>query len=109
MMNVYIDNLSHADISEDLRKAFEVHGHVASVTIITDVFDGKHRGFGIIEMSNEEEARAAISALNGNEVAGHRLELSDRRAIARRSGKDRRHSVERQNEHARRTKAERRN
>ena len=108
-MNVYIDNLSHADISEDLRKAFEVHGHVASVTIITDVFDGKHRGFGIIEMPDEEEARAAISALNGIEVAGHRLKLSDRRALARRSGKDRRLSVERQKESMRRTIAERRN
>ena len=108
-MNVYIDNLSHADISEDLRKAFEAHGHVASVTIITDEFDGKHRGFGIIEMPDEEEAHAAISALNGNEVAGHRLKLSDRRAIARRSGKDRRRSVERQKESVRRTIAERRN
>ena len=108
-MNVFIDNLTHADISADLRKAFEAYGHVASVTIITDVFDGEHRGFGIIEMPDEGEAHAAISALNGNEVAGHRLKLSDRRAIARRSGKDRRRSVERQKENARRTISERRN
>ena len=107
-MNVFIDNLSHADISEELRKAFEAHGHVASVTIITDVFDGKHRGFGIIEMPNEEEAQAAISALNGNEVAGHRLKLSDRRTIARRSGKDRRGTKPRDKAANRRTAAERR-
>ena len=107
-MNVYVDSLSHAEISGDLRKAFEAHGHVASVTIITDVFDGKHRGFGIIEMPDEEEAHAAISALNGNEVAGHRLKLSDRRTIARRSGKDRRGRKPRKKSSDRRAASERR-
>jgi len=89
-MNVYVSNLSHADISSDLRTAFEAHGMVASVTIITDEFDGKKRGFGIIEMPDEKEANAAINALNGNEVGGHLLKLSDRRNTPRRSGRIRR-------------------
>lgn len=85
-MNVYVSNLSHADISADLRTAFESHGKVASVTIITDEFNGKKRGFGIIEMPDDTEANAAISALNGNEVGGQLLKLSDRRNAPRRSG-----------------------
>ena len=92
-MNVYVSNLSHADISGDLRTAFEAHGNVASVTIITDEFNGKKRGFGIIEMPDETEANAAINALNGNEVGGHLLKLSDRRNSPRRSGGIRRNSA----------------
>lgn len=101
-MNVYVSNLSHADISDELRTAFESHGKVASVTIITDEFNGKKRGFGIIEMPDEAEANAAISALNGNEVGGHRLKLSDRRNSPRRSGDSRRSSAKRVKESDRR-------
>ena len=90
-MNVYIDNLSHADISRELRAAFEAHGMVRAVTIITDELNGKKRGFGIIEMPNEEEAKSAIIALEGIRVAGHDLHLSDRRANPSRRGyRDRR-------------------
>lgn len=94
-MNVYVSNLSHADISADLRAAFESHGKVASVTIITDEFNGKKRGFGIIEMPDEAEANAAISALNGNEVGGRQLKLSDRRNASRRTSMSRRSSAKR--------------
>ena len=94
-MNVYVSNLSHAAISADLRTAFESHGKVASVTIITDELNGKKRGFGIIEMPDEAEANAAISALNGNEVGGHLLKLSDRRNAPRRSGAIGRRSAKR--------------
>lgn len=107
-MNVYVSNLSDAEISADLRTAFEAHGRVASVTIITDEFNGKKRGFGIIEMPDETEANAAISALNGNEVGGHLLKLSDRRAASRRSGADRRDSAKRKKPSDRRVKADRR-
>ena len=102
-MNVYVSNLTHANISADLRTAFESHGKVASVTIITDEFNGKKRGFGIIEMPDETEANAAISALNGNEVGGHLLKLSDRRNAPRRSGVIRRNSAKRANPSDRRS------
>ena len=106
-MNVYVSNLSHADISADLRTAFESYGKVASVTIITDEFNGKKRGFGIIEMPDEDEAISAISALNGNEVAGHRLKLSDRRNAPRRSAKGR-HGVAKRTNFSERRNSDRR-
>ena len=108
-MNVYVNNLSHAEISGELRTAFEVHGTVASVTIITDEFNGKKRGFGIIEMPDEIEAKSAIEALEGSKIAGHDLHLSDRRNIPRRRiSQDRRDDEERKRRGDRRKIAERR-
>lgn len=108
-MNVYIENLSHADISSELRVAFEAHGTVRAVTIITDEFDGKKRGFGIIEMPNEEEARLAITKLDGITIAGHDLQLSDRRlSLSRRAYRDRRTSQSRKKSIDRREKTDRR-
>lgn len=108
-MNVYISNLSHAEISGDLRTAFEAHGTVASVTIITDEFNGKKRGFGIIEMPDENEAKSAITALEGATVAGHNLHLTDRRnKPSRRANRDRRNYEDRKRLGDRRNAAERR-
>ena len=108
-MNVYINNLSHAEISHDLRTVFEAHGTVASVTIITDEFNGKKRGFGIIEMPDENEAKSAITALQGSKVAGHDLQLSDRRNIPiRRVNRDRRNDGVRKQSDDRRERADRR-
>ena len=108
-MNVYIKNLSHADISGELRAAFEVHGMVRAVTIITDELNGLKRGFGIIEMPNEEEAKSAITALEGITIAGHDLHLSDRRVIpGRRTYRDRRISQGRKKSAERRKRLERR-
>lgn len=108
-MNVYVNNLSHAEISGDLRIAFEAHGKVASVTIITDEFNGKKRGFGIIEMPNEDEAKSAIEALEGSKVAGRNLHLSDRRnKSSRRINRDRRNDEERKRAGNRRIRFERR-
>ena len=109
-MNVYVSNLSHAEISGDLRTAFEAHGTVASVTIITDEFNGKKRGFGIIEMPDANEAKSAIAALEGSKVAGHDLHLSDRRNLQiRRVKRDRRIDEERIRSGDRRSATERRN
>jgi len=108
-MNVYISNLSHADISGELRSAFEAHGMVRAVTIITDEFNGKKRGFGIIEMPNEGEAKSAITALEGITVAGHDLHLSDRRAEpSRRAERERRISQDRKKSAERRKSLDRR-
>ena len=108
-MNVYVNNLSHAESSGELRTAFEIHGTVASVTIITDEFNGKKRGFGIIEMPDETEAKSAIEALEGIKVAGQDLHLSDRRTVqGRRISRDRRDDVKRKQMGERRNKTERR-
>ncbi len=108
-MNVYVSNLAHAEISNDLRTAFEDNGTVASVTIITDEFNGKKRGFGIIEMPDENEAKSAITALEGATVAGHNLHLTDRRdKPRRRADRDRRNDEDRKRSGDRRNAAERR-
>ncbi|MBN1144384.1 MAG: RNA-binding protein, partial [Bacteroidales bacterium] len=66
-MNIYVGNL-HFNVSEDeLRKAFEEYGEVASVKIISDKYSGRSKGFGFVEMLNDNEAKNAIDGLNGAE------------------------------------------
>ncbi len=87
-MNIYVGNLSWEVTQEDLQKAFEAHGQVASVNIITDKYTGKSRGFGFVEMPNDDEARAAISALNDQELKGRNISVNEARprAEGRRGG-----------------------
>jgi RNA recognition motif-containing protein len=78
-MNIYVGNLSWEVTQEDLQEAFQAHGQVASVNIITDKYTGKSRGFGFVEMPNDEEARAAISALNDQELKGRNMNINEAR------------------------------
>ena len=78
-MNIYVGNLSWDVTQEDLQEAFQAHGQVASVNIITDKYTGKSRGFGFVEMPNEEEARAAISALHEQELKGRNMNVNEAR------------------------------
>ena len=78
-MNIYVGNLSWETTQEDLQEAFGAHGQVASVNIITDKYTGKSRGFGFVEMPNDDEARAAISALNDQELKGRNLNVNEAR------------------------------
>ena len=63
-MNIYISNLSFDVNDNDLRELFEEYGQVSSAKVITDKLSGKSRGFGFVEMPNEEEGRKAIEELN---------------------------------------------
>lgn len=67
-MNIYVGNLSFKSDESDLKKLFEEFGPVASAKIITDKYSGRSRGFAFVEMENDDEAKAAIEALNGKEV-----------------------------------------
>ena len=78
-MNIYAGNLSWSLHDEDLREAFEEFGAVESATIITDRDTGRSRGFGFVEMPNDDEARAAIEALNGKELQGRALTVNEAR------------------------------
>lgn len=78
-MNIYVGNLSYSSMEDAIRALFEAHGEVASVRIITDRDTGRPRGFGFVEMSNDEEARAAISALDGQELDGRNLKVNEAR------------------------------
>jgi RNA recognition motif-containing protein len=78
-MNIYVGNLSYTTTEEDLRQAFGNYGEVTSATLIKDKFTGKSRGFGFVEMPSQEEAQAAIQALNGADLGGRTLTVNEAR------------------------------
>jgi RNA recognition motif-containing protein len=84
-MNIYVGNLSYEVTEDDLRQAFEAHGEVATANVITDKFTGRSRGFGFVEMPKEDEAKAAIEALNGMDLKGRTLNVNEARPRADRS------------------------
>jgi RNA recognition motif-containing protein len=83
-MNIYVGNLTPDTTEDELRQAFEPCGDVASVKIIRDGATGESRGFGFVEMPNEEQAKTAITEMNGKEIKGNqiRAELGRARAAA---------------------------
>ena len=78
-MKLYGGNMSFDSSEDDIRKAFEAHGTVDSVTIITDRDTGRPKGFGFVEMSNDDEARAAIENLNEKDFQGRMLKVNEAR------------------------------
>ena len=76
-MNIYVGSLSFRMKEEELRAAFEEFGEVSSAKIIIDKYSGKSKGFGFVEMSNDEEAKKAIEELNGKEVVGRKLIVNE--------------------------------
>jgi len=78
-MNIYVGNLSYSSTGESLQALFEEHGAVNSVRVITDKFTGSPRGFAFVEMASNDEASAAIAALNGFEFEGKRLRVNEAR------------------------------
>ena len=78
-MKIYVGNMSYDTSENDLRKAFEAHGTVDSVAIITDRDTGRPKGFGFVEMSNDDEAKAAMEALNEKDFMGRTLKVNEAR------------------------------
>lgn len=78
-MNIYVGNLSYNLSEPELKQAFEAHGEVSSVKIITDKFTGKAKGFAFVEMPNDEAGRKAISSLDGFDLKGRPLKVSEAR------------------------------
>ena len=78
-MKIYVGNMSFDTGESDLRKAFEKHGSVDSVTIITDGGTGRSKGFGFIEMPNDTEAQAAIDSMNDKEFMSRTLKVNKAR------------------------------
>jgi len=76
-MKIYAGNLSYSTSSEDLWKTFEEFGNVESADVIMDRNTNRSKGFGFVEMSNDAEAKAAISALNGKDMDGRALNVSE--------------------------------
>lgn len=78
-MKIYVGNMSYETSEDDLRKAFEAHGTVDSVAVISDQYSGRSKGFGFVEMSNETEARAAMESLNDSDLSGRTLKVNEAR------------------------------
>ena len=78
-MNVYVGNLSYDLSEDDLKTAIEEHGEVSSAKIIFDRYSGRSKGFGFVEMSSDDEAKAAIEALSGKELGGRTLVVNEAR------------------------------
>ena len=78
-MNIYAGNLSYDLSEDDLKGAFEEFGEVTSAKIISDRYNGRSKGFGFVEMSSDDEAKAAIEALSGKELGGRTLVVNEAR------------------------------
>jgi RNA recognition motif-containing protein len=76
-MNIYIGNMSYDTTEDQLRQAFEGYGEVSTVNIITNKYDDRPKGFAFVEMSAKDEATAAISGLNGQELNGRMLNVDE--------------------------------
>lgn len=73
---LYVGRLPYATTDEELSELFAAHGTVESAKVITDRDTGRSKGFGFVEMSSEDEAQAAIQALNDSEVQGRQITVS---------------------------------
>ena len=78
-MKIYVGNMSFETSEDDLRKAFEAHGSVDSVAIISDKYSGQSKGFGFVEMSNATEAKTAMESLNDSDLQGRTLKVNEAR------------------------------
>ncbi len=74
---LYVGNLGYQVSDNDLVKMFEAHGTVESAQIIMDRDTGRSKGFGFVEMKTDQEAQAAIAALNGKDADGRALTVNE--------------------------------
>jgi cold-inducible RNA-binding protein len=83
---LFVGNLPFNTTTADLESLFGQAGAVSSVNIIMDKFTGRSRGFGFVEMSNDQEAQAAIERFNGHEMQGRALTVNEAKPQEPRSG-----------------------
>lgn len=84
--NIYVGNLPYDTSGDDLRHLFESYGAVTNSQVIIDKFSGRSRGFGFVEMENDNEAESAIDALNGSPYGGRPLTVNEARPREDRGG-----------------------
>jgi cold-inducible RNA-binding protein len=87
MKNLFVGNMSFQTTESELRSLFEPFGELTRVNVVTDRDTGQARGFGFVEMSNDDEATKAIAVLNGKEVGGRALNVNEARPKTDRSNK----------------------
>ena len=84
---LYVGKLSYGTTESDLRTLFEEFGSVESVQVIMDRDTGSSKGFGFVEMGSDQEAQAAINALNGKEVDGRAITVNEAKPREDRGGR----------------------
>lgn len=78
-MNIYVGNLPYSSTEAELQEMFGAHGQVSRASIIIDRETGRSRGFGFVEMPNDDEGRKAIEALDGQDMDGRALKVNEAR------------------------------
>lgn len=90
-MNIYVGNIFFGMEESDLEALFAAYGSVTSARIIYDRESGRSRGFGFVEMSNDDEAKKAIEELDNKEISGRNLHINEARPKQDRPRRDSRH------------------
>jgi RNA recognition motif-containing protein len=85
-MKLYVGNLSFETTENDLQDLFEQHGAVNEVHLLTDRMTGKSRGFAFVTMNDDEQAKGAMSAINGQALNGRALNVNEARPREERAG-----------------------
>jgi RNA recognition motif-containing protein len=83
---LYVGNLGYGVTSSDLEQLFSAHGQIRSAEVIMDRTSGRSKGFGFVEMETDQEAQAAISALNGQQHDGRALTVNEAKPRESRPG-----------------------
>jgi RNA recognition motif-containing protein len=78
-MNIYVSNIPYTATDDNLREAFAAFGNVTSARIIRDRMTGRSRGFGFVEMDEDEAGRKAVESVNGSEMLGRRINAREAR------------------------------
>ncbi|NNM43607.1 MAG: RNA-binding protein [Chlamydiae bacterium] len=81
---LYVGSLPYSISEDELRELFSSYGNIESVRIITDKFTGQSKGFGFVEMSNEDDAQRAVEGMNGKQISGRTLIVNEARPEQRR-------------------------
>ncbi len=76
-MNIYVGNLSYESTEQEIREIFEAYGEVSSVSLITDKFTGRAKGFGFVEMPNDDQAHKAVQELSNHEIKGRKVTVNE--------------------------------
>ncbi|MCG2722829.1 MAG: RNA-binding protein [Thermodesulfovibrionales bacterium] len=86
MSKMYVGNISYNTTEEELRELFSEYGEIASLKIMKDQFTDRSKGFGFIEMANDEDAKKAMATLNGKDFMGKSLTVAEARPQQKRQG-----------------------
>ena len=87
-MQIYVGNMSYNTSEESLSELFSEYGEVSKVVLISDRETGRAKGFGFVTMNNDEEAKAAIEALNEKEIDGRTLRVNEAKPREERPKRD---------------------